>query len=168
LRNIGADVRKLLATKGITAMQWTVVSFGRYAGKTLPEILITDPDWFCYMLSKLYGRLREEADELHLRVRGIRIPKLKPSKFEIEYRYDPEGRFEGFSIVRAGSPQHSKFAERLPYLDLLKVIGRKQYDKRSGKKVIRDFRTNYFGDDKRLTKHTCERFFDNDRNFLFV
>ena len=118
-------------------MYWTTLHFGRYAGRTLPEILLIDPDWFCFMLPKFYSGLREEAHELHVRARAIRIPKKKPSKFEVEYRFDPEGRFEGFYIVKVGQPNYSKYATRLPYLDLLAAVGSKKYDKRSGRVMLR-------------------------------
>ena len=38
-------------------MSWSVVPFGRYSGKTLPEIIVRDLDWFFWVLPKLYGRL---------------------------------------------------------------------------------------------------------------
>ena len=149
-------------------MYWSVLSFGKYAGKTLPEIILTDPDWFCYMLPKLYDWPREEADELNLRARAIRIPRKKASGFEVECRYDPEGRFEGVCIVKVGTPLQSRYATRLPYLDLLAPIGVKKYDKRSGRVMVRDFRVNYFGENKRITKKRCERFFSDDTNFVHV
>src|SRR3977135_367514 len=34
------------------AMSWTTVNFGRYAGKTLPEIILCDADWIFWALSK--------------------------------------------------------------------------------------------------------------------
>jgi hypothetical protein len=55
-------------------MSWSVVPFGRYRGKTLPEIIVRDLDWFFWMLPKLYGRLGTEA--LTLRERHA------PSKFQ--------------------------------------------------------------------------------------
>ena len=27
-------------------MEWTKLNFGKYIGKTLPQILLSDPDWF--------------------------------------------------------------------------------------------------------------------------
>jgi hypothetical protein len=149
-------------------MSWSTVRFGKYAGKSLPEILITDPDWFYYMLPKLYGSLRDEADELALRARAIRIPKKRPKRFAVEYRYDSDGSFAGFRIVKENRPCHSKHATRLPHLDLSLVIGGRTYDKRSGRIMIRDFRINYFGEGKHLNRNRCDRFFSDDRNFLYV
>jgi hypothetical protein len=56
-------------------MSWSVVPFGRYQGKTLPEIIVRDADWFFWIVPKLYGKLAEEAEELYRKARAIKIPK---------------------------------------------------------------------------------------------
>ncbi len=89
-------------------MRWTVVPFGRYEGKTLPEIIIRDLDWFFWALPKLYGRLAYEAKELARKVRSIKIPKSKKGKLEVEYRYEFGGRFCGFSFVEADNPNYTR------------------------------------------------------------
>ena len=98
-------------------MYWSKVPFGKYAGQTLPEIILTDPDWFFYMLPKLYGRLGEEAQNLARKARGVKIPKSRPRNWTVEYRYDCDQGFCGFAFVRADRP-HSRRAARLPHLDL--------------------------------------------------
>jgi hypothetical protein len=44
------------------------------AGKTLPEIIVRDLDWFFWVLPKLYGRLGTEARDLARKARAIKIP----------------------------------------------------------------------------------------------
>jgi hypothetical protein len=83
---------------------------------------------------------------------------------EVEYEFDMDRRFNGFEFVDADSPL-SRWCIRLPYLDLRRPLRRK-YDKRAGRIMLRDFRSNYFGRRKRLTKERCEEFFSNDRNFI--
>jgi hypothetical protein len=146
-------------------MSWSVVPFGKYEGKTLPEIIVLNLDWFFWMLPKLYGRLGTEARDLARKARAIKIPKRHRRKLEVEYRVDVDNRFCGFSFVKVES-WHSRWATRLPYLDLALPLGRKRYDKRTSLILIRDFRLHYFGKRKRLTKHRCEDFFSNDKNFL--
>jgi hypothetical protein len=49
-------------------MSWTVVKFGKHAGKTIPQILFTDPDWFFWFMKQGTFRsryLQEEADVLY-------------------------------------------------------------------------------------------------------
>ncbi len=141
--------------------------FGRYKGKTLPEIIIWDLVWFFWVLPKLYGKLADEAQELAQKARAIKIPKSDKDKLEVEYQYEFDHRFCGFSFVKADSPHYNRWTTRLPYLDLSWPIRRKRYDKRAGRIMMRDFRIHYFGKRKRLTKDRCEGFFSNDRNFIF-
>jgi hypothetical protein len=143
-------------------MCWSIVPFGRYRGKTLPEIIVVDVDWFLWMVPKLYGRLGTEARDLARKARAIKIPKRPRRKFEVEYRFDVDNRFCGFSIVKAES-WHSRWTVRQRYLDLARPLRGKKYNKRAGRILIRDFR---IGKHKRLTKQRCEEFFSNDKNFL--
>ena len=147
-------------------MGWTAVPFGKYKGKTLPEIVFRDIDWFFWMLPKLYGKLAEEAQELARKARAIKVPKSGKGQRQVEYQYELDRRFCGFCFVEADSANYSRWATRLPYLDLSWRPLRRKYDKRAGRIVIRDFRTYYFGKHKRLTKDRCEEFFSNDRNFI--
>jgi hypothetical protein len=146
-------------------MSWSVVPFGRYRGKTLPEIIARDLDWFFWMLPKLYGRLGTEARDLARKVRAVKIPKRHWRKFEVEYRFDVDNRFCGFAFVKTHS-RRWKWTTRLPHVDLAWPLRRKKCNKRAGRILIRDFRILYFGRHKRLTKQRCEEFFDNDKNFL--
>jgi hypothetical protein len=146
-------------------MTWSTVPFGKYQGNTLPQILLLDPDWFFWMLPKFYGPLALEAKALAERATRIKIPKKKPQKWCLEYHFDDEDRFCGFTFVRASSPQHLKWSVRFPYLDLSIVRGRKAYDKGGGRRLIRYFRHYYFGD-LNFTKDRCEAFFDDATHFV--
>jgi hypothetical protein len=99
-------------------MIWTTVKFGKYSGKTLPQIVLTDPNWFFWAADILYGPLATEAETLKRRARGIRIPKPKPKKWEIEYRFDHDLRFLGFGFVKANCTFHAAYSNYLPHLDL--------------------------------------------------
>ena len=148
-------------------MSWIVVPFGKYRGKTLPEIIVRDLNWFFWALPKLYGRLGAEARDLARKVSAIKIPKWHRQKLEIEYHFDVDNRFCGFAFVKAES-WHSRWTIRLPHLDLAWPLRGKKYNKRAGRIMIRDFRIHYFGEHKRLTKKRCEEFFSNDGNFIDV
>ena len=149
-------------------MHWTPVPFGKYQGKTLPEIIVRDLDWFFWVVPKLYGRIADEAQDLAQRARAIKIPNQSRNNLEVEYRYQMGTRFCGFGFVKADSARYSRWATRLPFLDLSWPLRRKKYDKRAGRIMIRDFRIHYFGEHKRLTKERCEEFFSNDRNFINI
>jgi hypothetical protein len=98
-------------------MSWSVVPFGRYSGKTLPEIIVADVDWFFWVLPKLYGKLGTEARDLARKARAIKIPKAQRRECEVEYRFDVDNRFCGFAFVKTES-WHSRWTIRLPHLDL--------------------------------------------------
>jgi hypothetical protein len=150
-------------------MRWVTLTFGRHAGKTLPEIILSDADWFFWALKKdvFKGRLANQAEKLVQRARAIKIRKRRPKRWQVEYSYDAMRGFSGFRFVKADSPWHcgSHSMHRLPYLDLL-WVRRKTYDKRGCRNLLRDFRHYYFGDNTRLTKRKCKEFFSNKDNFL--
>jgi hypothetical protein len=147
-------------------MSWSTVPFGKYQGKTFPEIIVNDLDWFFWVVPKLYGRIAQEAQDLAQKARAIKVPNQGRKHLEVEYRYEMGNRFCGFGLVEADNARYSRWATRLPYLDLSWPLRRKKYDKRAGRVMIRDFRIHYFGEHKRLTKERCEEFFSNDRNFI--
>jgi hypothetical protein len=147
-------------------MAWTVLTFGKHQGKTLPQIVLSDPDWFFYMLPRFYGRLADEAQEIARKARAIKVPALNGKARAVEYWYEEGPRFVGFGFVDANCPRHNNWGYIMPYLDLSWVRRGKAYDKRGSKCLIRDFRRKYFGPNTRLTKERCEAFFDNDANFV--
>jgi hypothetical protein len=88
-------------------MSWSPVPFGKYEGSTLPEIIVRDPDWFFWMVPKLYGKLADEAEELARKARAIKIPNSRRKHLEVEYRYETGHRFCGFAFVDADHAQYS-------------------------------------------------------------
>jgi hypothetical protein len=150
-------------------MRWATLTFGKHAGKTLPEIILSDADWVFWAVKKsaFKGRLANEAAKLVESARAIKIPKRNPKRWQVEYSYDDTGGFCGFQFVKADvpSPCGRRSIRRLPYLDF-SCIRRKAYDKRGCRNLLRDFRCHYFGDNTRLTKRRCEQFFSNKKNFL--
>ena len=57
-------------------MNWTIVNFGKHKGKSLPQIIFKDADWFFHLYENDYfnGTLAQEANELYRRARSIRVP----------------------------------------------------------------------------------------------
>ena len=143
---------------------WTTLNFGKHSNKTLPQVVLSDPNWFFWAKNILYGQLANEAEVLERRARNIRIPKPNPKKWAVEYRRDRDDRFLGCGIVEVNSHKHSALFERLPHLDLAYVRRGNVHDIRDGRLLIRDFRHLYFGG-LNLTKRRCEEFFENQDNF---
>lgn len=147
-------------------MPWTIVSFGRYSGKTLPQILLLDPDWFFWMLPKFYGQLGEEAKDLARKATAIKIPGPDWKTQLVEYEYDENQRFLGFWFVSPEALPNSTFCTRSRYLDLSQPRRHRSYDKQGCRRLIHDFRRYYFAPDERLTKERCEAFFSDEENFV--
>ena len=63
-------------------MSWRAMPFGKYKGKTLPEIIVIDLDWFFWVLPKLYGKIAKEAHDLARKVRAIKIPGPRRKRLE--------------------------------------------------------------------------------------
>lgn len=145
-------------------MGWTKLRFGKYYGKTLPQVVAIDLDWFYWALPKLYGKVGNEARRLAQRMQAIKVPKENRRR-EVEYYFE-DNRFRGFAFVRVGSPMCARGAIRLPYLDMSLARADGGFGKPACRKMTRYFRIHFFGENKRLTKKRCEKFFSNRRNFV--
>jgi hypothetical protein len=46
-------------------MRWTTLNFGRHAGRSLPEIVVSDADWFfwAFKVDVFKDRLAAEAED---------------------------------------------------------------------------------------------------------
>jgi hypothetical protein len=148
-------------------MRWTTLNFGTHKGKSLPQIIIADPDWFFWAVARgaFTGTLVAEAEDLVQKATAIKIPKRHSKRWRVEYRYEDRGSFLGFEFVRRNS-HCGHHATRLPYLDLSCVRRGKTYDKKGCRNLQRDFRRRYFGKNASATKRRCEEFFNNPKNFV--
>ena len=148
-------------------MHWTTLKFGTHAGKSLPQIIISDPDWFFWAVARgvFTGTLAAEAEDLVKMATAIKIPKPHSKRWRVEYRYEDTGSFLGFEFVRANS-HCGHHSTRLPHLDLSCVRRGKAYDKKGCRNLLRDFRRRYFGKSASATKRRCEEFFSNPKNFV--
>ena len=56
---------------------WSLLKAGKYAGRSLPQILFMDPDYFFWAVEKKVfpGSLAAQAAELARKTRHIKIPK---------------------------------------------------------------------------------------------
>jgi hypothetical protein len=143
---------------------WTSLNFGKHCGKSLPEIILHDPDWFFWAIEDnvLDKRaFKAEACELDFKTRNIRIPRPPSEHCCVKYNFH-RGSFIGFELVQVSSAAEAS----LTRLDLSVPHRQKHYDKYGSRLLLRDFRTYYFGDQKaRLTRKKCWEFFDNAANF---
>lgn len=155
-------------------MPWSIVSFGKHAGKTLPQIVLSDPDWFFWAIEQnLFqnkGPLRREAMEIDARARSIRIPNNNTGGLEAEYiLHAPTGKFGRMDIVPANRPQHegSSPTFRKNVIDLSVAHKIASYDKLGSKNLISSVKYALFGSTTaRMSQKRCEEFFDDPTNFV--
>jgi hypothetical protein len=153
-------------------MSWSTVNFGKHSGKTLPQIILSDPDWFFWAVERglfKQSALRQEADDVNRKSRCIRIPQKGGKKLVAEYFiHRPTNKFSHFDLAPEDRPAHqgSSPTFRAEVIDLSVPRRIASYDKLGFKNMLTSLRFHVFGSESaRLTRKICEDFFDNDANF---
>ncbi|MFA1738985.1 hypothetical protein [Lysinibacillus fusiformis] len=162
---------KQLMGKEVVQMSWTVLDFGKkHKGKTLPQILFNDPDWFywAYEEGVLKGKVpHNEVQEIYGKSRNIKIPQ---EDHHAEFVFDGiRGVFADMKLVPSDRPKHegSSQTQRLDRIDMALIRFAKQYDKLGYSLLIPILKEILFGDSKlRMTKKRAEDFFNDPSNFL--
>jgi hypothetical protein len=157
-------------------MNWTIVNFGKFRGKgkTLPQIMFIDPDWFFYQMEqnafKNKGVLEREAEAINYRAQHIKIPSPSGKKMVAEYFIHPSnGKFATVEIVPETRPPSDSrhFFERSEYLDMSIPRSISKYDKLGNELLIRIIKSHFF-EEARVTKKRAEEFFNNPFNFYDI
>ena len=152
-------------------MSWSILQFGKYEGKSLPQVLFSDADWFFWAWEDnvLRGQLRVEAELLYTRATSIRVPQDGGERLVIEYMmYPGTGKCCGFDLVEESRPRHegSTPTRRSGHIDLSFARQCADYDKLGCNLLVRSLKHAYFGDENfRMTRKRCEDFFGDAANF---
>ena len=152
-------------------MEWSTMGFGKYSGKSLPQIIFKDADWFFNGYEKGYfkGVLAQEAHELYHRARSIRIPRRNGQKMLIEYHIHRDGnsgkgKFGMMRLIPNGSA-----LERMNVassIDFYVPRSLATYDKTGYKNFVSMLKVILFGDHShRMNRRACEAFFNDEANF---
>ena len=153
----------------VTYLTWSQLKFGKHEGKTLPQIMLSDPDWVFWAHDHRIFREPQdaEAEEVAYRARNIKIPKIVPENWRIEYEFSLDHKFVNFSIVDAKTATSiAPYNKISTHLDLSLPREMKTYDKLGSKLMLANFR-NYYFDGSNLTKEKCENFFYRSKNFIW-
>lgn len=153
--------------------KFTMVTGGKFASKTLPQIVFADLDYFCWMRTA-EGLLRtqalhEEYQYISECIKKIRINKDNPDLYVVEYVYYPGTHaFVRFDIVEKERPPHTGGSPttRSKHINLNSFISSKNYDKSGAKFMIESLKNHYFGESYIMTKKRCEDFFKDTSNFV--
>jgi hypothetical protein len=156
-------------------MQWKALKFGKHSGKTIPQILFTDPAYFYWAMENdvFYGRLKVQADLADLRSRMIVLKGRKRGSYDIEWVYDPDGAFCYIQVIDPHRPWHvgSSQRQRTKYVDLNLLRRESAYnprrrDRRGYKRLLRCLREILFEDEGvRFSRKRCDDFFSDRSNF---
>jgi len=110
-------------------------------GKTLPQIVFEDPDWFFWALEKgaFKGDLATQAQEVGRKAQNIKIPGNEKGELVAEYLIQaPTGKFSDLEVVPRSRPPHEggspAFSKNRIDLGFVRQI--KSYDKMGGKLLV--------------------------------
>jgi len=159
--------------KSPKTIKWTPLGFGKYEGKTLPQVLFKDPDWFFWTYKKgvfnKYPSHRYQADIIFAKARSIRILQHGPEPLVAEYDSYPQDKsFSGFDIVPKSQPHHKGSTKtfRLDHIDMSIPIQQKNYDKLGYRLFLNSMKFHLFDSESiSMTKKRCEDFFTDPNNF---
>jgi len=159
-------------------MEWTKIDFGKeHKGKTLPQVLFTDPDWFFWNIKNhKFGNngpgLDREAIYLNAKARRIRIPQDKFKDHVAVYKiHQPTGKFGRLDLSTRSElvDQQSDVFQVMDVFDLSVPNQISNYDKTGNRNFLSSLKYYLFGDASyHMTKKRCEKFFEDDMNFDFV
>ncbi len=106
-------------------MAWTKLWFSKHKGKTVPQVMFSDPDWFFWAFENGVfgekGRLEAEAKEVYRKAQSIKIPQDEGQELVAEYGIHPSnGAFCDLEIVHKTRRPHTGSTKtfRLPVIDL--------------------------------------------------
>lgn len=155
-------------------MTWSTLTFGKHQGKTLPQVLFNDPDWFFWaaeegVFEKRAESIKNEARDLDRKARMIKIPGNDAGKLVVEYLvHAPTKKFSHFEIVPSSRAPHegASPAFRSGLIDMSVPRRISAYDKLGCKHLLKSLKHAVFGSESaRVTKARAEDFFDNPSNF---
>lgn len=152
-------------------MIWTDLSFGKYVGKSLPQLVLVDPDWFFWAMDNdvFKGSLKVQAAELSKRATRIKIPDTETPGSAVEYIIHPGvGKLGDVRVVPKGRPAHEGASptRRKPYFDLSMARQISPYDKTGGKLIVRAVKKHVFGSEAaKITRERAEKFFSDAKYF---
>lgn len=159
---------KINSNFGGKNMSWTVLTFGKHKGRTLPQVVICDLPWFYWAIEdnifKDKGKLFDEAQELYSKTKKIRISQNGGKKLYADY-ITYKNKLHAMEIVSNDRPVDIDI-RRKNHIDLSTSREIDKNDKKGCKILVDDFKKFKFGHKSyKMTKKRCEEFFENDDNF---
>lgn len=154
-------------------MAWNTLDFGKHEGKSLPQVLFSDPDWFFWAyrqeVFKSRPAFRSQAEDLYKKATHIKVRQSGSEKMVAEhFIHHPTMKYSHFSVVPASRSHHegSSPTFREDVIDMSAPRRFAKYDKIGCKSLVSSLKHHYFGSKStRMTKDKCETFFGTPGNF---
>ncbi len=162
------EIRKI--KRDATKIKWSKLWFGKYSGKTLPQILLFDPIWFYWLLfnggfKNKGDKLIKEVIDLDRKSINIRIKKRKGIKMVIEYENFGSGKF-GDAFFR---PEDEESNGKRNYVDHVIDLSAGFFfssEWNHGRRIATTQLEYMFGENTlMLTRKECNDFFNDMKNF---
>ena len=159
--------------EGSSFMNWNTLGFGKYEGKSLPQVLFTNPDWFFWaMEEEVFNRhplLQQQAKHLVKKATHIKVPQQGPVRLVVEHFVHLQtNRYSHFNLVPVSKPLHqgSSQAHRQDVIDLSFARRICPKDSTGNRNIVRSLKQIYFGGKPtRMNRERCEAFFSSPDNF---
>ncbi|OHB58443.1 MAG: hypothetical protein A2173_08900 [Planctomycetes bacterium RBG_13_44_8b] len=152
-------------------MYWTPLKFGKHKGKTLPQVMFSDPDWFFHIWDEggfdENSNYHNQAKVIYAKATSICIPQNKQEMRKVEYNL-LDGKSVGFDLVPVSRPQHRGATQTIlsDHIDMSFPHSVRKYDKLGYKLFLRSLKFYFFGNKSlRMTRKHCEEFFNDETNF---
>lgn len=155
-------------------MPWTEISFGKHKGKTMPQLLFSDPDYFYWAYENdafVKNRINQnEVTNIFNKSCNIKIPNIEGGTRVADYYiHPPTGRFSHMQLVFENTPKHEGTSStiRKDVIDMSVPRQIAPYDKTGCKTLVNNIKFYLFGNERySMTKKRCEDFFDDDDKFI--
>ena len=154
-------------------MVWTKLGFGKHKGRTFPQIIFCDPDWFFWAMEneifeEPYGRrYLAEANKIYNRARNVKIPYNEVGDQVVEHTATPwDHSYVRFDIIDKSQGKHAGssptyLSDRIDFGFPRQLSS---YDKSGYRGFLHSFKfyvTGYIT----ITPKVAEAFFDDEGNF---
>jgi hypothetical protein len=152
-------------------MNWNRIHFGNYRGKSLPQLIFEDADYFFFLYENYFfhGDLAKEADELYRKARSIKIPPKNGQNMCVKYfsYYDRKSKKDKFLMMKLipDGPDLGPF-KVASWIDFYVPRSYSDFDKTGYKNFVVMLKGILFGNRSlRMNMRDCEDFFNDKNNF---
>lgn len=152
-------------------MEWTLLDFGKYETKSLPEIIFSDPDYFIWCFEhdifRRTPQLESESEFLYERIRSIKIPDNANRELVAQFSLDKDtGELKRLKIIPVYKYKTKLDIYRSSIIDLTFPRTYNYSDPHITKWFLKPLFSIIFQDfHHQPSKTECEDFFNNDDNF---